>query len=148
AEADEIEALHPLPDGPWIFSRAVLSTAAGVCHHRTRTPEPKAPRGIASRSAKPVLFNDIDRWVLRCALVVPTPSLAFSPRIVEAHEPMCVQTFRSEFAIERFDESIVSRRAGSGGATIGNRPRSRTRPGRWTLSMIRLRPDASCGYSR
>src|SRR5207253_4222120 len=27
AEAGGIEALHPLPDGPWIFSRAVLSTA-------------------------------------------------------------------------------------------------------------------------
>jgi len=48
--------------------------SAGVCHHRARTPEPKAPRGIASRPAKPVLFNDIDRWVLRCALVVSDPS--------------------------------------------------------------------------
>src|SRR5215831_2752133 len=47
--------------------------SAGVCHHRTRTPEPKAPRGIASQSAKPVLFNDIDRWVLRCALVAMEP---------------------------------------------------------------------------
>jgi hypothetical protein len=28
------------------------------------------------------------------------PSLAFSPRIVEAHEPMRVQTFRSKFAID------------------------------------------------
>jgi DNA invertase Pin-like site-specific DNA recombinase len=27
AEAGEIEALHPLPDGPWIFSRAALSTS-------------------------------------------------------------------------------------------------------------------------
>jgi len=27
AEAGEIEAIHPLPNGPWIFSRAVLSTA-------------------------------------------------------------------------------------------------------------------------
>jgi DNA invertase Pin-like site-specific DNA recombinase len=26
AEAGEIEALHPLPDGPWIFNRAVLAT--------------------------------------------------------------------------------------------------------------------------
>jgi hypothetical protein len=33
-------------------------------------------------------------------VVVSTPSLAFSPRIVEAHEPMRVQTFRSKFAIE------------------------------------------------
>jgi hypothetical protein len=41
-------------------------------------------------------------------IVVSTPSLAFSPRIVEAHEPMRVQTFRSEFAIERLDEGIGS----------------------------------------
>jgi len=27
AEAGEIEALHPLPDGPWIFRRAALSTS-------------------------------------------------------------------------------------------------------------------------
>src|SRR5262249_60649640 len=53
--------------------------SAGVCHHRTRTPEPKAPRGIASRSAKPVLFNDIDRWVLRCALVVGDPGRGGRP---------------------------------------------------------------------
>ena len=33
-------------------------------HHRTRAAEPKIPHGIASRSAKPLLFNDIDRWVL------------------------------------------------------------------------------------
>jgi hypothetical protein len=26
----------------------------GVCHHRTRTPESKAPRGIVFRSAKPM----------------------------------------------------------------------------------------------
>ena len=41
-------------------------------------------------------------------VVVSTPSLAFSARIVEAHEPMRVQTFRSEFAIERLDEGVVS----------------------------------------
>ena len=33
-------------------------------HRSSRQAEPKIPRGIASRSAKPILFNDIDRWVL------------------------------------------------------------------------------------
>jgi hypothetical protein len=28
AEAGQIEAIHPLPDGPWIFSRAVLGTSS------------------------------------------------------------------------------------------------------------------------
>jgi hypothetical protein len=32
-------------------------------------------------------------------------------------------------------------------ARIGNRPRSRTRPGQWTSPMISLRPDGSCGCS-
>jgi hypothetical protein len=27
AQAGEIESIHPLPDGPWIFSRAVLSSS-------------------------------------------------------------------------------------------------------------------------
>jgi hypothetical protein len=29
AENGEIDATHPLPDGPWIFSRAVLTGSAG-----------------------------------------------------------------------------------------------------------------------
>src|SRR6516164_10056626 len=45
-----------------------------------------------------------DRAVRSLLVVVSTPSLAFSSRIVEAHEPMRVQTFRSEFAVERLDE--------------------------------------------
>jgi hypothetical protein len=45
-EAGEIEAVHPLPDGPWIFSRAALST-------------PTAPT-ITERAR----LNDIHRWVL------------------------------------------------------------------------------------
>jgi hypothetical protein len=28
AEAGKIEAIHPLPDGPWIFARAGLTTSA------------------------------------------------------------------------------------------------------------------------
>ena len=64
AEAGEIEALHPLPDGPWIFSRAVLATPPARAITERARQTPKAPRGIASRSAKPVLFNNIDRWVL------------------------------------------------------------------------------------
>ena len=64
AEAGEIEALHPSAGRPLdLQSRRSLHVASS-CNHRTRTPEPKAPHGIASRSAKPVLFNDIDRWVL------------------------------------------------------------------------------------
>jgi hypothetical protein len=45
AECGEIDALHPLPDGPWILSRAVLdSTAAKALVHRTRN-RAKHPSG-------------------------------------------------------------------------------------------------------
>jgi hypothetical protein len=69
AQAGEIEAIHPLPDGPWIFSRTVLSTASARAISERARQNPKYPTGSASRSAKPVLFNRIDKWVLRCALV-------------------------------------------------------------------------------
>jgi hypothetical protein len=63
AEASEIEAIHPLRDGPWIFACGADDRGAHV-HHRAGAPEPKIPRGIASCTTKPLLFNDIDRWVL------------------------------------------------------------------------------------
>ena len=45
AEAGEIEALHPLPDGPWIFSRAVLSTAAACAITERARQNPRHPAG-------------------------------------------------------------------------------------------------------
>jgi hypothetical protein len=45
AECGEIDVLHPLPDGPWILSRAVLdSTAARALVHRARN-RAKYPSG-------------------------------------------------------------------------------------------------------
>ena len=40
AEFGEIEAIHPLPDGPWIFSRAALSTspARSITERARQTP--------------------------------------------------------------------------------------------------------------
>jgi len=45
AQAGEIEALHPLPDGPWIFSRAVLSTAPARAINKRAQQNPKYPTG-------------------------------------------------------------------------------------------------------
>src|SRR5450432_856900 len=42
-------------------------------------------------------------------VVVSTPSLAFCTGLVEADEPICIQTFGAEFAVEGFDEGIVGR---------------------------------------
>ena len=33
-------------------------------YYRASAAEPQIPHGIASRSAKPLLFNYIDKWVL------------------------------------------------------------------------------------
>ena len=44
-EAGEIEALHPLPDGPWIFSRAVLSTAPARNISECARQNPRHPAG-------------------------------------------------------------------------------------------------------
>jgi hypothetical protein len=45
------------------------------------------------------------------AKIVSTPSLAFSPRFVEAEERARVQAFRSELAVQAFGEGVVRRLA-------------------------------------
>src|SRR3954447_16532706 len=40
-------------------------------------------------------------------VVVSTPILDFLPSVVKAQEPMCVQAFVSELAVEGFDEAVV-----------------------------------------
>ena len=42
-------------------------------------------------------------------VVVSAPILHFCPGIVKAHEPVCVQAFRSKLAVKAFDERIVRR---------------------------------------
>ena len=44
-------------------------------------------------------------------VVVSTPILHFLPCVVKAQEPMCVQAFASELAVEGFDEAVVGRLA-------------------------------------
>jgi DNA invertase Pin-like site-specific DNA recombinase len=45
AESGELEALHPLPDGPWIFSRAVLSTSPARAITERARQNPRHPTG-------------------------------------------------------------------------------------------------------
>lgn len=57
AEAGEIESVHPLPDGPWIFSRAELAKPeARQIVHRARK-NPKHPAG--SHPAQQNLFSSM-----------------------------------------------------------------------------------------
>jgi hypothetical protein len=45
AEAGEISAVHPLPDGPWIFSRAALSSPAAHAIAGRARRNPQYPTG-------------------------------------------------------------------------------------------------------
>jgi hypothetical protein len=57
AEAGEIGALHPLPDGPWIFNRAVLSSPPACAITERARENPKYPRG--SHPDQQTLFSSI-----------------------------------------------------------------------------------------
>jgi DNA invertase Pin-like site-specific DNA recombinase len=57
AEAGEIEAVHPLPDGPWIFRRAALATSAGSAITDRARQNPRQPTG--SHPDQQSLFSSI-----------------------------------------------------------------------------------------
>jgi len=57
AEAGEIEAIHPLPDGPWIFSRAALSASSARAITERARQNPKYPTG--SHSDQQSLFSSM-----------------------------------------------------------------------------------------
>ena len=53
-----------------------------------------------------------DRAVGSVLIVVPAPILQLFPGIRKAHEPVGVQTFRSQLAVERLYEPVVCGFAG------------------------------------
>ena len=57
AEAGEIEAIHPLPDGPWIFARAALATSAVRSITERARQNPRYPAG--SHPGQQSLFSSI-----------------------------------------------------------------------------------------
>jgi hypothetical protein len=57
AEAGEIEAIHPLPEGPWIFARAALTTSAAQSITERARQNPKYPAG--SHPDQQSLFSSI-----------------------------------------------------------------------------------------
>jgi DNA invertase Pin-like site-specific DNA recombinase len=57
AEAGEIKAVHPLPDGPWIFARAALTTVAAQSITERARQNPKYPTG--SHPDQQNLFSSI-----------------------------------------------------------------------------------------
>jgi hypothetical protein len=57
AQAGETESVHPLPDGPWIFSRAVLSSSPARAITERARQNPKYPTG--SHPDQQSLFSSI-----------------------------------------------------------------------------------------
>src|SRR6266480_4770262 len=57
AHAGEIDAIHPLPDGPWIFSRVALSTSSARAITERARQNPKYPTG--SNPDQQSLFSSI-----------------------------------------------------------------------------------------
>jgi DNA invertase Pin-like site-specific DNA recombinase len=57
AQAGEIDAIHPLPDGPWIFSRAAVSTSSARAITERARQNPKYPTG--SHPDQQSLFSSI-----------------------------------------------------------------------------------------
>jgi hypothetical protein len=57
AQAGEIDATHPLPDGPWIFSRAALSTSSARAITERARQNQKYPTG--SHPDQQSLFSSI-----------------------------------------------------------------------------------------
>ncbi|MCP2223792.1 recombinase family protein [Bradyrhizobium elkanii] len=57
AEVGEIESIHPLPDGPWIFARTSLITTAAQSIAERARQNPKYPTG--SHPAQQNLFSSI-----------------------------------------------------------------------------------------
>ena len=57
AEAGEIKAIHPLPDGPWIYARAELTTSAARSITERARQNPRYPAGSHPRQQS--LFSSI-----------------------------------------------------------------------------------------
>ena len=69
AERGEIDAMHPLDDGPWLFRRADLDGPAAQSLCSACPKQPQTPRGIGSRAAKPRSYQQ-HREMLRHPLIL------------------------------------------------------------------------------
>jgi hypothetical protein len=86
---------------------AIAATAIDPRHRQrwlrdiaAKLDPPRIPADLRGGDRDSCDADGANRAVRSLLVVVSTPSLAFSSCIVEAHEPMRVQTFRSEFAVE------------------------------------------------
>jgi hypothetical protein len=64
AEAGDIQGVHPLPDGPWIFAGSELGNPPALQLAQRARQNPKYPAGSHPDQQNLFHFNSIDRWVL------------------------------------------------------------------------------------
>src|SRR5262249_8267243 len=72
-------------------------------YRRTSATELKTPRGIASQSAKSLLFNKIDRWVFRCAVV---EALDVGKDITPGFLTYCILLVMDEFGFDGVEKAL------------------------------------------
>ena len=111
AEVGEIE-FHPSSAG-WsldLCPRCSRDVRRSI-HHKTRAVEPKIPRGIASRPAKPLLFNPIARWVFPCAVVGFDPGVQVGLQVRDRTVDLLSEGDAVELVerglVEAFDDAVI-----------------------------------------
>ena len=107
AQAGEISAVHPLAGWSLDLQPRRSLIVSSARHRRRRPAQSQIPHGIASRSAKPILFNHIDRWVFRCMVVVPAPALDQHLGFTKAGEDLAVQQFVPELRVEALAVTVL-----------------------------------------
>jgi hypothetical protein len=111
----------PVRSRRFIPSRTVPgSSAAPFFPHHQHAPSPSArgrtqntPRDRIpiSNTSSPV-FNYIDRWVFRCAVVMAAPCFDDDLRLGARTKPFEAQTLVAKLAVEAFRDAILPRLAG------------------------------------
>ena len=95
---------------------------SGPNHHGTRAAEPETPHGIASTSTKPLFFNDIDRWVFRCAVVLDEVVVEDSLHLLEGLEPgaaaLDAEVRVEEGAVPALDDAVGQRPVDAGSLVL------------------------------
>ena len=94
---------------PSHYDEAFLSKARALFARALETPGGLKIQTIHAFCEKLLRRFPADRAVRTHVIIVSTPSLSFSPRLVEAEEPVRVQAPRPELAVEGLDEGIVGR---------------------------------------
>ena len=99
---------NPSPAGRSLDLRSCSTHhSSGKIHQRTGTTESQTPHRIASRPTKPILFNHIDRWVFRCAVVVTDPPCQSCSQLRAGLERVQIDALVFQTAPQPLDEHVA-----------------------------------------